>query len=441
MNRILSFAVVIFALLFCGCNSAFRPSKTQIRISQDVAKYLAKTEMVINNNSTKKQIVRTVRIEYLENDTQRPQLTYKRVQGKIVILQIKDSLGYVRNVAIPQVKLTAYPLLFSTITSPSIAYFLLASKKNQERNFLVVLFYQALVTNIDAWAGATSMLAKHNARYIVPKSFSIAELSDVATLDSASTAFLRKEEVLAKLLDIPLPINQNPTPFLTTDYQKKYQFIFTVNSGYGMNQAISSKFINNQASRVALPNNMADGMWTSYGFHIQPSAKYQWGYSYHTKADPNLSCNYLLNEIGFLIPYKKGNFEIGGGLGWGMTTHIHGNNYVDSFTTFQNKPVGSGRLLEEGYKFIPNEKHSFLPVNVHVQYIYPIKKNIEITASASYSRIPSYSDFTKTETLLITQKITPTITSYKRDELSQQQITIKTINEIYNLGLSIRVKF
>ena len=441
MNRILMFAIVIFAMHFCGCNSAFRPRKTQIRISNEVAKYLANTEMVIHNNSEKKQIERPVQIEYLENDSLQPQLTYTRLKGEIVILQIKDSLKYLRNVAIPQVKLTAYPLLISTTTSPSIAYFLLSSKKNYPRNVLIVLFYQSLATNFDAFIGSTIMLTKKHARYTVPRSFSISKLSEVVTLDSANSALLKKEEVPTQLLDIPLPINQNPTPFLTADYKKKYQFIFTVNSGYGLNQAILSKFIGNQTSRVPLPNNLANGLWTSIGILIQPSAKYQWGYSYHTKADPNLSCNYLLNEIGVLIPFHKCHFEIGGGLGWGMTTHIHGNNYTDSFTTYQNKPVGSGRLLLEDYQFIPNEKHTFLPVNVHFQYIYPIKKNIEITASASYSRIPIYSDFIKTETLLTTQKITPTITSYNRDELSQQQITIKTLNEIYNLGLSVRVKF
>ena len=440
MNRILLFAVVIFALLFCGCNSAFRPSKTQIRISQDVARYLAKTEMVINNNSTKKQIVRNVRIEYLENDTQRPQLTYKRVKGKIVILQIKDSLGYMRNIAIPQVKLSAYPLLFSTTISPTITYFLLSSPHNQEWNFFIAIIYQAIVINIDAYAGAASMLAKRHARYVVPSSFAINKLSEVVTLDTHNYAILGGEMTAKQLEDIPLPINEHPTPYLSEDFQKKYQFIFTANSVYGLNQALSTKFLNNQESRVTLPNILAHGIWNSFGFHIQPSAKYQWGYTYHSKMDPNLSCNYLLNEIGFLIPYKKGNFEIGGGLGWGMSTRNRDANYVDSFSTFQNKPVGNNRLLEEKYRLIPNVKHHFLPVNGHVQYIYPIKKNIELTASASYSRIPSYSDFFKTETLLTKENITPTITSYKRDELSYQQITIKTVNQIYSLGLSIRVK-
>ena len=440
MNRILLFAVLIFALLFCGCNSAFRSNKTQIKISQDVAQYLAKTEITINNNNINKQIIRPVRIEYPKNDTQQPQLSYKRVKGNVVILQIKDSLGYQRNVAIPQVELNAYPLLLSTTVSPSLTYFLLSSKKNQQQNFLVLLFYHAVATNLDIWIGATSMFTKQNVRYAVPKSFSITQLSEVATLDSANPAFLEKNAYPSELLNIPLPINQNPTPFLTADYQKKHQIYFTVNSGYGFNQAHSTKLIDNQTSRVPIPNKLTNGMWSSLGLLIQPRAHYQWGFSYHTKADPNLSCNYLLNEIGFLIPYKKCLFEIGGGLGWGMTNHTLGNNYVDSFTTFQNKPVGNGRLLEESYKFIPNVSHAFLPMNGHVQFIYPIKKHIEITASASYSRIPSYSDFIKTETLLITQKITPTITSYKRDELSYQQITVKTINQIYTLGLSIRVK-
>lgn len=440
MNRILLFTVVTFALSLCGCNSVFRSNKTQIKISQDVAKYLAKTEMIINNNNINKQINRPVNIEYLKNDTLQPRLSYRRVKGTVVVLQIKDSLGHQRHVAIPQVELKAYPLLLSTTASPSITYFLLTSKKNQQRNILATLFYQAIALNLDLWIGATSMLGHPNRRYAVPKSFSINQLSEVATLDSVNPNFLQKEGDPAEWLNIPLPINPNPTPFLTANYQKKFQCIFTVNSGYGINQAHSTILMDNQTSRVHLPNKLSNGMWTSFGLLIQPRANYQWGFSYHTKTDPNLSCDYLLNEIGFLIPFKKSHFEIGGGLGWGMTKHTIGNNYVDSFTTFQNKPVGAGQLLEEDYKFIPDVSHAFLPINGHVQFIYPIKKNIEIAASASYSRIRSYSDFIKTETLLITQTITPTITSYKRDELSYQHITVKTVNQIYTLGLSIRAK-
>lgn len=396
--------------------------------------------MLVHDNKIKNQIERPVQLEYLDNDTQQPQLTYKRVKGKIVILQIKDSLGYMRNIAIPQVKLTAYPLLFSTTSSPTITYFLLSSPNNQERNFLITIIYNAIFINIDAYAGAVSMLAKRHARYIVPNSFAINKLSEVVTLDTHNYAILGSEVTAKQLEDIPLPINEHPTPFLSADYQKKYQFIFTANGVYGKGQALSTKFLNNQESRVALPNNLENGIWNSFGFCIQPSAKYQWGYSYHSKMDRNLSCNYLLNEIGFLIPYKKGNFEIGGGLGWGMSTRNRDAIYVDSFSTFQNKPVGNNRLLEEKYRLIPNIKHPFLPVNGHVQYIYPIKKHIEVTASVSYSRISSYSDFIKTETLLTKENITPTITSYKRDELSNQQITVKTVNQIYSLGLSVRVK-
>lgn len=440
MNRILLFSIAVFSLFLGGCNSAFRPNKTQIRITQDVANYLAKTEMRVHDNKIKNQIERPVQLEYLDNDSQQPQLTYKRVKGKIVILQIKDSLGYMRNIAIPQVKLTAYPLLFSTTSSPTITYFLLSSPNNQERNFLIAIIYHAIFINIDAYAGAVSMLAKRHARYVVPNSFAINKLSEVVTLDTHNYAILGGEVTAKQLEDIPLPINEHPTPYLSADYQKKYQFIFTANGVYGMSQALSTKFLDNQESRVPLPNNLGQGIWNSFGFHIQPSAKYQWGYSYHSKMDRNLSCNYLLNEIGFLIPYKKGNFEIGGGLGWGMSTQNRDAIYVDSFSTFQNKPVGNNRLLEEKYRLIPNIKHPFLPVNGHVQYIYPIKKHIEVTASVSYSRISSYSDFIKTETLLTKENITPTITSYKRDELSNQQITVKTVNQIYSLGLSVRVK-
>lgn len=283
-----------------------------------------------------------------------------------------------------------------------------------------------------AYAGAASMIEKRHARYTVPQSFSISKLSDVSTIDCANQAIL--------INDIPIPINPNPTPFLSENYEKKYQFIFSISRGYGLNQYRSTKMRRSQESRVNLPSKMASGIWSSYSFQIQPNAKYQWGYSYHAKLDADLSSNYLLNEIGYLIPQKKGILEIGVGLGWGMTKRINGNNYADSFDTFQNIKYGRDTMLEEAYSFIPNAKHSFMPINGHVKFIYPVYKNIELTAFASYTRIPCYNDFYKTETVLVKETITPTITSYKRDELSMQRVTSISSYQIYTLGLSIRIK-
>jgi hypothetical protein len=81
-----------------------------------------------------------------------------------------------------------------------------------------------------------------------------------------------------------------------------------------------------------------------------------------------------------------------------------------------------------------------MPVNGHIQFIYPIKNNFEITATASYLRVPCYSNFIMAETLLTQENITPNITSFKREELSSKEITIRTVNQVYTLGLSIRMK-
>ena len=44
------------------------------------------------------------------------------------------------------------------------------------------------------------------------------------------------------------------------------------------------------------------------------------------------------------------------------------------------------------------------------------------------------------ETQLTQENITPNITSFKREELSSKEITIRTVNQVYTLGLSIRMK-
>ena len=104
MHRLLFFCILSMSLLLCSCNSAFRTNKTQIVVSKDVAKYLSTTNMMVHNNSTKRQTHRTVTIRETEPDTPY-RLTYKKLKGDLVILQITDSNGYMRNLAIPQIKL------------------------------------------------------------------------------------------------------------------------------------------------------------------------------------------------------------------------------------------------------------------------------------------------------------------------------------------------
>jgi hypothetical protein len=430
MQRIFFLVIAVFGVFLCGCNSAFRSSKTRIIISKEVANYLSNTQMIVHNNSPKKRIERTVTIENSENDTQF-QLTYKKLKGNILILQITDSTDQIRNVAIPQIKLSAYPFLISTTVSPSLTYFVLTKEDNTELLSMLTVLYHSLAITIDAYAGAGTLLAKRHGRYTVPRTFKLSNVSDVKTIDPS---------IQSLLLDVPIPINPNPTPYLTQNYKKKWQYIFSISSSYGIAHESSRKLLEAQTSRVYLPNNISPGIWFSAGIHIQPNSHYQWGYSYHSKLDPNFSSKFLINEIGYLIPIKKGKLEIGGGLGWGMTKRNHENNYTDSFNTYKNKRLSNNTLLEEAYTFIPNFSYSFMPVNGHIQFIYPIKKKLEITASFSYTRIPSYSDFNKTEAILTTEQISPTAIVYKREVITLDGVTAKSINQLYSLGLSLRIK-
>jgi hypothetical protein len=436
MHRIFYLFIAVFGVFLCGCNSAYRSSKTRIIISKEVAHELSNTEMIIHDNKPKKRIERTVTLENLENDTQF-QLTYKKLKGDILILQIKDSKGQFRNVAIPQVRLAAYPLLISTTVTPTLNFFVLKSQYRDNLIDALTVIYNILSTSIDSYTGTAVLLAKRHRRYIVPQSFKLSNVSDVKTVDSSNQS---------QLLDVPVPINHNPTPYLTQNYKKKWQYIFSIGSSYGLSHESSRKMLESQIllvsqpSRVYLPNKIPPGPWYNASILIQPNSHYQWGYSYHSKLDSNFSSNFLLNEIGYLIPIKKGVLNIGGGLGWGITKRNHENNYTDSFNTYKNKRLGKDTLLEEAYTFIPNYSYAFMPINAHIQFIYPIKKNLEITASFSCTRIPSYSDFYKTEAILSTEHVSPSAVVYKREVITLDRVTAKSINQLYSLGLSLRIK-
>jgi len=436
MHRIFFLVIAVFGVFLCGCNSAYRSSKTRIIISKEVANELSNKQMIVHNNSPKKRIERTVTLENSENDTQF-QLTYKKLKGNILILQITDSTDQIRNVAIPQVRLAAYPLLISTSVTPTLNFFVLKSQYRDNLIDALTIIYNILSASIDSYTGTAVLLAKKHGRYIVPQSFKLSNVSDVKTIDPSNQS---------QLLDVPIPINPNPTPYLTQNYKKKWQYIFSIGSSYGLSHESSRKMLESQIllvsqpSRVYLPNKIPPGEWYSASILIQPNSHFQWGYSYHSKLDPNLSSNFLLNEIGYLIPIKKGVLNIGGGLGWGMTKRNHENKYTDSFNTYKNKRLGKDTLLEEAYTFIPNFSYSFMPINGHIQFIYPIRKNLEITASFSYTRIPSYSDFYKTEAILSTEQISPTAVVYKREVITLDRVTAKSINQLYSLGLSLRIK-
>ena len=430
MHRLLFFCILSMSLLLCSCNSAFRTNKTQIVVSKDVAKYLSTTNMMVHNNSTKRQTHRTVTIRETEPDTPY-RLTYKKLKGDLVILQITDSNGYMRNLAIPQIKLSAYPLLLSTTLSPPLTYFALTFRNRGPFTDALIAVYNGLAITIDAYAGAAILFANPNARYTVPPNYRITNLSDVTTIDTANHE---------KLLDIPMPINPNPTPFLTQNYRKKCLYAFSLGGSYGIAHELSKTLMKSQTSRVNLPNQIANGIWAHAGLHFQPRPHFQWGYSFHSNMNPNTSINFLLNEIGWIVPLKKGSFELGCGVGLGTNQMNQGSNYLDSFNTYKNKTLPTGQLLEESYSFFPST-HAFAPVGGRIQFIYPIINQIEIAASFNGIRIPSYTEYNKKETLLTEEQIAPNIVAYRREEMTFNSVTVKSINRLYSIGLSLRCKF
>ena len=97
MQRILYFFILSLSLILFSCNSAFRAQNTHVVLSKQVAEYLSTKELIVHNNSTEKLITRTATIQ--ETDTLY-QLTYNKLKGDAVILQITDDSGKMRNVAL-----------------------------------------------------------------------------------------------------------------------------------------------------------------------------------------------------------------------------------------------------------------------------------------------------------------------------------------------------
>lgn len=427
MQRRQSLFLLTLLMLLSSCNSTFRAQHTRVVLSKQVAEYLSTKELIVHNNSTKKLITRTATIK--ETDTLY-QLTYKKLKGDVVILQITDSSGKMRNVAIPQIKLSAYPVLLSSTISPPLTVYALKFRDINSNTDQYIVFYNFLATLIDACTGTATMRTRTDARYTVPNTYRIMNLDDVTTVDTANVKLL---------LEIPIPINPNPTPFLTQKYSKKCQYAFSLGSSFGMTHGTSTTYLNSQTSRVNLPNKIDNGVWTCASLHFQPKAQLQWGYSFHSNINPNLSVNFILNEVGFIVPLKKGRLVMGCGLGVGTSKRIRGNSYCDSFGSYMKEPLKTNQLLEESYSFIPS-MHTFVPLNGHIQFIYPLTNRFEIAASVHGFRIPSYTLFEKSETVLTKEQITPNIVAYRREEFTFSNITVKSIHRLYSIGLSLRLK-
>lgn len=433
MQRRQSLFFLTLLMLFSSCNSLYRKTQTRVRLSPEVAQYLRTTNLEVQSNTKNNHYVRKAQIITSRKDSQH-YLVYNKVVGNTVGLYITDSFGNQRILAIPQIKLLAYPFsLTTTITAPTF-YLLSTAKTDRPDKKAIAVVFVYVVTSIEAQAMPILLAFNYklrHAKFIVPDSFSITQLDSVQTRNAISNP---NPSALTP------PINPHPTAFLNAHYRRRYQYVVAFNQEFGLSHENRRKILFEQTARANVPNELNNGIWRSAGLYIQPNPHYQWGYSYHTKVDPKLTSQYVINEISFLRPIKKGTLEIGGGLGVGVTKRIHGTNAIDTFSTYKNKPLPAKEYLEEAYTSVNNKKYTFVPVEAHAQLIYPLKKRLEIAASARFSSVPSYSDYIKDETILSSQKISPTIMVYRRDNVVKQAITIKSIYYIYSFGLSLRYK-
>jgi hypothetical protein len=209
-----------------------------------VAKYLHHKEVVIHNNDSRKNIFRKVSIEVPRESDSLYRLKFKKIKGETLILEITDSSQNIRNIAIPQSKLKAYPVTLSTTIFP-VTGFGLASVEGDGKKFAetIVVLVGLLSVTTDLIAVPLSQPLFPHQPWTVPPEFTLKNIADV-------TPVYRKNS--ENLFEISKPINPNPSAFLNKNYQKKQRFNAQFSMGYGIPdyRKLSTADLSKRSSRM-----------------------------------------------------------------------------------------------------------------------------------------------------------------------------------------------
>jgi hypothetical protein len=144
---------ILACILFFGCNNAYRASYTSISVTKPVADYLSNQTLTIHNNQPNAK-TRKVQIQSPYTDTFY-NLRFKKIAATTIILEISDSTGKIRNVAIPQTKLKAYPIAYTTTFTPAISALLLSSTPESNNPYSV---NTAIATGITIFSAANDLI-------------------------------------------------------------------------------------------------------------------------------------------------------------------------------------------------------------------------------------------------------------------------------------------
>jgi hypothetical protein len=390
-----------------------------------VAKYLHHKEVVIHNNDSRKNIFRKVSIEVPRESDSLYRLKFKKIKGETLILEITDSSQNIRNIAIPQSKLKAYPVTLSTTIFP-VTGFGLASVEGDGKKFAgtIVVLVGFLSVTTDLIAVPLSQPLFPHQSWTVPPEFTLKNIADV-------TPVYRKNS--ENLFEISKPINPNPSAFLNKNYQKKQRFNAQFSMGYGIPdyRKLSTADLSKRSSR------MNASPWMNGEFNIQTSSKFQWGFYTAASMEPTTKSSVSALQMGFIQQIQPNSQIIFGvGAGLGSFTRLEANSFTDSINRYNNKILRGDSMLHTTYAFKPDEKHNFMPITMYLQYSHKLHRYVNFNVGLRATKFNSYFDYTKTQVLKNSETIAPGIIALRSQMIGEPEEELtKTKNIVYQMQL------
>jgi hypothetical protein len=390
-----------------------------------VAKYLHHKEVVIHNNDSRKNIFRKVSIEVPQESDSLYRLKFKKIKGETLILEITDSSQNIRNIAIPQSKLKAYPVTLSTTIFP-VTGFGLASVEGDGKKFAetIVVLVGFLSVTTDLIAVPLSQPLFPHQSWTVPPEFTLKNIADV-------TPGYRKNS--ENLFEISKPINPNPSAFLNKNYQKKQRFNAQFSMGYGIPdyRKLSTADLSKRSSR------MNASPWMNGEFNIQTSSKFQWGFYTAASMEPTTKSSVSALQMGFIHQIQpNAHITFGVGAGLGSFTRLEANSFTDSINRYNNKILRGDSMLHTTYAFKPDEKHNFMPITMYLQYSHKLHRYVNFNVGLRATKFNSYFDYTKTQVLKNSETIAPGIIALRSQMIGEPEEELtKTKNIVYQMQL------
>lgn len=418
--------LLVIAIFSWGCNNALRSNYTSVRLSQPVAEYLADQQLVVHNNQPKLE-TRQAKIHAPLADSFY-HLQYRKLAGTSLILEVTDSIGRIRNLAIPQTKLSAFPVGLSTTTTPIIIAGILTQRDNSSYSDwtdLAAIGFSIVSLGSDLLAFPLIKLAYPNSHYAVPNNFVIKNVNDVVTLDTSDKN---------KIFTVTAPVNPDVTPYLNADFQKVTFQYAGLHAGYGLfHRSISQP---NDPKLTAAP-------WFALEFNIQPRKDFRWGIHNTWTQSNSFKSNVTSMQIAYVDHnLRSGQLICGVGLGLGMSSRTASPNITETSQSLDFRKLGNDSQVIIEKTFIPNQRYFFTPFSGFIQYENHISKSMGYSLCFRMTQIESHADYLTRKTLKTTEIIAPGITAERTQNIGsidRESYTAKNMVFQFNVGLNIRI--